>query len=110
MNSGKNSDVLIASTLAVSAKHCGADDPVTVDLALISEYPFEIPKTLLKQVSEDYQFLTVEELKDLARHEIEKIDALRRRLKERLADPIKIDPSTSLFGRSARPHTPRVVL
>ena len=98
VEANNDADVLTATKLAITAKHAGASDPVSVDLTLAANTHFEIPKALLKKAGEDYRFLTVEELKDLARHEIEKIDAARRRLKERLADPIEIDPSTSLFG------------
>lgn len=97
VESNNDTDVLRATKLEISAKHTGAGDPVAVNLALAANTSFEISKALLKQAGEDYRFLNAEELKGFARHEIKKVYAARRRLKERLANPIEIDPSTSLF-------------
>lgn len=98
---GASDDVLTLTTLDIAGSFDAPGGNVSTSLDIDHDVLVEVPRALLRKDDENCRLPTEAEVADLARHEVEKLDAARRRFKDRLADPIIVNPGTGAFGVTA---------
>lgn len=86
--------------LVVSFKSRSVGSIVSTDLALNHEadVAVDIPDILIVDDGGALRFRTASEIEDLARHEFEALEKQRRRLRQRLAEPIVLSRDATVLG------------
>lgn len=92
-------DVQRVSALTADVKFVG-ESQVDVDLIFAGGFAFDLSADLIVGDTGARRLIDAEGLKDKARHEIERLDTLRRQLQQVLAEPIPIDPGGNVLGVS----------
>ncbi|UWQ74043.1 hypothetical protein [Leisingera sp. M658] len=89
--------VLTDITLSARAQGGGK---VETDLSILetADTRVELPGKLLRQENGGLRFVTRAEIDAMARHELEQLEKLRRRLRQRLADPIVLKRGETVLG------------